>query len=134
MTDPILATVATTLADKAAAALVSGGASAVRALFDLVRSKFTGRKDAEQALQDAQDQPERPEHIERLTEALARAIEEDPRFGSELQRLWKQARTELKTDRGGVINQVSGTVGGHVVMARDVTGGINLGSSGRPEN
>lgn len=127
MSDPVLVTLATALAENAATAVVSGSATALRALFDLVKSKFAGKAGAEQALQTAQDQPQRPENIERLAAMLAKAAEEDPHFGNRLLSLWDQASNELKADRGGVINQVSGTVGGNVVQARDITGGINFG-------
>ena len=127
MPDPVLVAIAAALAGKAAGSAASGGASALRSLLELVRKKFASRPEAEQALQAAQSVQERAENVDRLGAALAQAVEEDPRFGERLFSLWDRASTELSADRGGVINEVSGTVSGHVVQARDVTGGISFG-------
>ncbi len=132
MPDPVLVAIAGALAGKAAGAAVSGGRSALRALIELVRRKFATEKD----VLDAIESRERPETAagtgsepaaEVLGAALERAAADDPEFADQLRRLWDQAKTELHADHGGVVNEVSGTVSGHVVQARDVTGGISFG-------
>ena len=70
MPDPVLIAVATALAGKAAGAIASGGATALRSLLDLVKAKFAGRPDTEQALQAAQDEPQRTENVDRLAAVL----------------------------------------------------------------
>lgn len=127
MPDPVLVAIATALAGKAAASLASGGASALRSLVELVKVKFTGQPNAERALQAAQSDPGEA-NIDRLGAALAGAAEEDPRFDQQLRSLWDKATTELHADRGGVINDVSGTVRGHAVLARDIQGGVSFGN------
>jgi hypothetical protein len=131
MADPVLIAVATALAGKAAGAIASGGAAALRSLLDLVKAKFAGRPDAEQALQAAHDEPQRTENVDRLAAALEEVAAADPEFGEQLRSLWDRASAELHADHGGVINEVSGTVGGNVVQARDVAGSISFGNTPR---
>src|SRR6266705_4710883 len=58
----------------------------------------------------------------------------DAEFGAWVRDLWPRARVELAARDGGVVNASSGTVGGHLVQARDlhVQGGLNLGDVHRP--
>jgi hypothetical protein len=109
--DPILVSIAAALAAKS-----------VTALYDLVKSKFTGRKDAEAAL-DAADgaAPDSPEVTELATH-LAAAETADPAFGAELRHAFHQVSAE----QGGVVNQITGNVSGKVVQARDIKGGISF--------
>ena len=136
MPDPILVAIAAALAGKAAGAVAGGGGSALRSLVDLVRRRFAGDAEVLDAIEsdapgasDASDTTD--ERADVLVTALDRAATDDPEFAERLRTLWDQARTELHADRGGVVNEVSGTVSGHVVQARDVTGGISFGDAPR---
>jgi multidrug resistance efflux pump len=136
MPDPILVAIAAALAGKAAVAAASGGASALRSMLDLVKRKFSTDPEAAKALDDAQAQPEDDGKIDALGAALDRAARDDPEFAQQLRSLWgqaqgDQAQVELIAHHDGVVNQVSGTVGGHVVQARDITGGVSLGKAAR---
>jgi hypothetical protein len=136
MPDPILVAIAAALAGKAAVAVASGGASALRSMLDVVKRKFSADPEAARALDDARAQPDDDEKIDALGTALDKAARADPGFAQQLHSLWGQAQwgqaqTELIADHGGVVNTVSGSVGGHVVQARDITGGVSLGETAR---
>jgi hypothetical protein len=91
-------------------------------LFDLVKRRFAGRKEAAAALDAAQGaSPDSPE-VTQLATQLAAQEAEDPGFGTELRHTWQ----EVRATRGGVVNQVTGNVSGKVVQARDIDGDINF--------
>ncbi|HWE91236.1 MAG TPA: hypothetical protein VG317_17380 [Pseudonocardiaceae bacterium] len=115
MTDPILMSVATALATKAATGL-----------YEFVKNKFSHRADDAAVLAKARDaKPDSPE-VHALADALSRATAEDPTFAAGLHAQWQQVAQ--KAESGGVNNQVSGTVHGNVVQAGDITGGIHFGA------
>ncbi|NMO56707.1 hypothetical protein HH310_36730 [Actinoplanes sp. TBRC 11911] len=125
--EDIFAAVALTLATNAAEALTEGGKAAFAALAGLIKRRFRGRGSAQAALVEAEADPADDTRIESLREELARAAAEDPRFDQELRRLWRDLAPALTAGTGGVINNVSGSVEGNVVQARDVQGGISFG-------
>lgn len=123
--DPILITIAGALLKEAAK-------PAVTALVKFVKGKFA--KDdpsAELILSAGKENPE--QYTEMLAKVLQRNEQIDPEFKRELRTLWERAAVEINASRteqtasgDGVNNQISGTVHGSVVQARDITGGINL--------
>ena len=111
MPEPILVSIAATLAAKS-----------VTSLYDLVKRKFAGHQDATAALEAAEHAgPDSPE-VATLATRLAAAEAEDPTFGRELRDTWER----VSADRGAVVNQISGNVSGKVVQARDIEGGISF--------
>jgi len=109
--EPILVSIAAALATKSATSL-----------YDLVKRKFTGRKEAAAALDAANGTaPDSPE-VAAVAAHLAAASEEDPAFGVELRNTWQQ----VSASQGGVVNQITGNVSGKVVQARDIEGGISF--------
>jgi hypothetical protein len=111
MPEPILVAIAAALAGKS-----------VGNLYDLVKKKFANRRQAAAALEAAQGAaPDSPE-VHTLTEHLAEAANTDPEFSAALQATW----AHLSASTGGVVNQVSGTVHGNLVQARDIQGGITF--------
>lgn len=127
MADPLLVSIAVALADRVAVA----GTSALRSLFELVKKKFDRDPEATDALTAAQAEPDSNERVETLSAALSKAAQDDPEFATRMFSLWDRAAGELRADRGGVVNQVSGQVSGQVVQARDITGGVSFGSPPR---
>jgi hypothetical protein len=109
--DPILVSIAAALAAKSAGSL-----------FDLVKQRFTGRKEAEAALDTADGAPSGSAAVAQLATHLAAEESKDPAFGAELRQTWGQ----VNASRGGVVNQVTGNVSGKVVQARDIDGDINF--------
>lgn len=106
MVDPVLMSVATQLATKAASGL-----------YDLVVARFRRHPDAAEALEAAMGaEPDSPP-VQALATRLAEVAAEDPEFDSAV-RAW--------ADRGGVVNQISGAVVGKAVQARDITGNISM--------
>lgn len=111
MSEPVLVSIAAALAAKSATSL-----------YDLVKRKFTGRREAAAALEAAEGtRPDSPE-VAALATQLGAAAAEDPAFGADLRHTWQR----VAADHGSVINQASGTVSGKVVQARDVNGGISF--------
>jgi hypothetical protein len=108
MPEPILISIATALATKAATGL-----------YDLVKKKFAKDPQALAELEAAS--PEQPETIEAVAERLESARQADPDFAAALTAEWTQHATG-----GGVNNQISGTVHGKVVQARDIHGDISF--------
>jgi hypothetical protein len=108
--DPILMSIATALATKAATGL-----------YELVKKKFNRDPEAVAALEAAEAAPEEAAPIEALAERLEVAERADPEFAEALRTGWAQ-----HAESGGVINQVSGNVTGKVVQARDIHGNISF--------
>jgi hypothetical protein len=94
--EPILVAAAAALAAKAAGNL-----------YDLVKRKFTGNKEAIAALDAAEGAaPDSPE-VHALADQLANAAATDPEFS---------AAPHASASSGGVVNQVSGTVQGNLPL------------------
>lgn len=119
MIDPVMAAVATALVTKAAEGLSEAGRAAFGKLARRVRSRLDAEPGGTGAL----------ESVERLAAALSAAAEHDPVFAADVARLWSEVReAAVVAAHDGVVNQQSGSVGGHVVQARDVSGGITFGA------
>jgi hypothetical protein len=123
MIDPVMISVANALATKAADVAAEGVRSAMSALIRLVRSRFAGDKAAAAALDAAQAAPQDQAAIEELARVL------DAGFAAQLRALWPELRAELSAGEGETVNSSTGTVGGHLIQARDlhVEGGLLLG-------
>ncbi|WP_162831026.1 hypothetical protein [Amycolatopsis ruanii] len=106
MPEPILVSIATAAATKA-----------VQGLYELIKRRFADDPEATAVLETAT--PEAPETVEVLAERLDRAGREDPRFAEALREAWSQ-------HGDGANNQISGTVHGNVVQARDINGNISF--------
>jgi hypothetical protein len=99
-------------------------AKVAESLYDLVKGKFKGRKQAMETLDAAIGAaPDSPQVI-----ALARELEMaeayDPAFGERLRAEWVSVRSQASG--GGVTNSVTGQVLGNVVQARDIHGSITF--------
>lgn len=125
MTDPIMVSVASALVTKTADLAAEGVKSAMGALMRLVRSRFAGDKAAAAALDAAQAAPQDPAAVQELARALELAGAADAGFAAQVRALW----LELRAGDGGTANSSTGTVGGHLIQARDlhVEGGLLLG-------
>ncbi|MEV4628621.1 hypothetical protein AB0J90_20360 [Micromonospora sp. NPDC049523] len=125
--EEILAAVALTLATKASEALTEGGRAVFAALARLVKRRFQRDDAAQTALAEAD--PSDDTRIQSLREELAQTAAEDPVFDHELRRLWQDLTTYLQADSDGGVNNLSGSVGGNVVQARDVQAGVSSGNA-----
>jgi hypothetical protein len=125
--EDILTAVALALATKAVEGLTEAGKLAFAALARLVRERFQRRASAQAAIAEAEAGPTDEAHIQSMRDELAQAAADDPEFDRELRRLWRDVSAHRATNAGGVINSLSGSVGGNVVQARDVHGGISFG-------
>jgi hypothetical protein len=126
MPDPVMIAIASAVAGKTTEALTAGAKNALGKLVELIRRRFARDDAAPKALEGA-DADTLAAHLERLAA-------QDPEFARELRALWSQASTQLHAEHGGVINEVSGDVGGNVVQARDVTGGISFNTPSRRDS
>jgi hypothetical protein len=128
MTDPVTTAVAVALVSKTVDELAESGRAAFAALGRLIRRKMGGREESQAVLVHAEAHPDDPAARRALAEALRHAVHDDRQFAEELHRLWRDVQNmcNAATD-GGVVNTLSGDVGGNVVQARDVQGGISFG-------
>jgi hypothetical protein len=135
MPDPVISSIATAVVGKAAELAVQGGRDACAALIRLVRDRLSHDKAAQAALERAQQSPRDEIALENLTLALERVAGTDAVFATQLRELWPRAAAELSASEGGVVNQSTGSVGGHLMQARDVRveGGLHFGDVDRPK-
>lgn len=115
MPEPIIVSIAATLAGKGASAL-----------YDVVKKKFTGSPKATAALADARDSAPDSAQIRALVDELARAERSDPEFAADLRAVWSQVSARQRAANGDVTNQISGIVKGKVLQARDIEGGVRF--------
>jgi hypothetical protein len=134
MSDPVISSIAAVVAGKAAEAAVQGGKSACAALVRLVRERFGRDKEATTALETARSNPENTAAVAGLALVLERLVLADAEFGAQIRELLPQAEAELSASEGGVVNSATGSVGGHLMQARDVQveGGLHFGDVHRP--
>ncbi len=138
--DPVISSVAAAIAGRAADAAVQGGKQACAALLRLVRERFGHGTKASAALEAAQDNPEDPDAVALVASALERLAANDAAFAAQLRELWAKASLELSATEGSVANVATGSVGGHLMQARDVhvEGGLHFGdvqgSSDKPRS
>lgn len=111
MPEPVLVSIAAALAAKSATSL-----------YELVKRKFSGRKEAQAALEAAEGAASDSAEVEALATQLADTERRDPAFATELRNAWQQVSA---TD-GRVVNQITGNVSGKVVQARDIEGGVTF--------
>jgi hypothetical protein len=114
MPEPILISIAAALAAKS-----------VQSVYDLVKKKFADRKEAKAALEAADGKAAESVEVQSLAAELERAEAEDPQFATELRQQWNSLSVQ-QADHGSLNNQVSGSVSGNVVQARDIQGGISF--------
>lgn len=101
-------------------------AKTAESLYDLVKNKFKGRRQALSALEAANGATDESPQVAELAEQLAIAETEDPQFGEELRAQWAAARRRNSASDSGVANNISGSVRGNVVQARDIKGDITF--------
>jgi hypothetical protein len=134
MTDPIVSSVAAVVAGKAAEAALQAGKAACTALIRLVRDRCHRDSQAAEALETACSTKDETA-IALLTQALERLTTEDSEFADRLHDLWPRVVTELSADHGGVVNSMTGSVGGNLLQARDlqIEGGLHFGETRRSD-
>jgi hypothetical protein len=126
--DPTMTAVAVAVAGKLTETLTTGAKTALGKLVNLVRHKVASDDAAQHALTEAQMAPDDADRVTALAKQLERLAAEDPNFAERLRDLWPQASAQLNAQTGGVVNEVSGSVSGHVVQARDIKGGVSFGT------
>lgn len=133
--DPIMLSIASALAVKAAEAAAEGGKSAWGVLARVVRARLGHDKAAAGALEAACAEPDDLAVVRVLALALERIAAADTAFGARVHELWPPAQAELSAREGGTVNSNTGTVGGHLIQARDlhVEGGLFLGEAHGPK-
>ena len=119
MADELLIAVAAAVAKGAIDGLAEGGRAAFGALMRLVGRKLDTRSPAQPELSDEA-------RVAALRVALAEEFARDPAFAAEVRRLWTDVEAHRVVGDGNVTNEISGSVGGNAVQARDVQGGISF--------
>lgn len=119
--EPILISIATALATKAATDL-----------YDLVKGRFAKHSDATKALEAAtaiEAPTERSPQVVELARVLERVEREDPEFGPLLRAEWSRTEGAIADvdQRGRINNTITGNIsGGKVLQAGDIHGEINF--------
>lgn len=126
MTDPIMLTAATTLVAWATTQLAQGGREAVGSLVTFLRDRFRHEPMACAAIEGAIGEPS-PSATRLLAAVLADEAGRDPGFAAEFRGRLAQVEATLTASSDGVLNSISGDVGGTVVQARDIHGGVSFG-------
>lgn len=129
MPDPIVSSVAAVVAGKAAEAAWESGKAAFAALIRAVRERLSRDEDAGAALEAADHSPEDESAVAGLARELGRIAAVDADFAARVRELWPQVAVELSAGDSGVINSAAGSVGGHLIQARDlrIDGGLHFG-------
>jgi hypothetical protein len=133
--DEIMMSIASALAGKAAEVTFSAVSGAWRRLLHLAGDRLARDSRGGAALESAREHPDDADALRELAGALERIAKADGDFAATVRGLWTQSRLELSASGGGVVNVSSGTVGGHLIQARDlsVQGGLHLGDvTGEP--
>lgn len=133
MADPIMMAIATALAEKAADAVAAGVRTSWSALVRLVRHRLAADAESVQALAVVESGVRGGPETSALAHRLAELAAIDPGFGAELRRLWTEVDASVSADRGGVVNQISGTVRGPVAQVGTIQGGVYFGGFAPPE-
>ncbi|MFC6882628.1 MULTISPECIES: hypothetical protein [Actinomadura] len=126
MSDPMTLAIATAAAGKVVEVAGEPAREAVAALVRRIRERFRGDHLSEQILEGAARDPDSPERLAELDEAIARTRELDPAFDEEVRALWDRVRTDASASGDGVTNVFNGRAD-KVVQARDIHGGLHLG-------
>jgi hypothetical protein len=113
--EPVLVSVAAAVAGKA-----------VVGLYHLIKAKFADDPDATAVLEAAEGAAQDSPEVRELAETLEAKQAADPEFGEQVRAEWERAAVGQHAETGGVTNQISGHVGGNVVQARDIEGGITF--------
>ena len=93
-----------------------------------LRDKFRRDPAARGALEIVVDDPTDAKARERLAALITQRLERDADFSAWLRTEWELAeRAFAQVDDAGA-NSVTGNVAGSVVQARDIHGGVNIGS------
>jgi hypothetical protein len=113
MSEPVLLSIAASLATRA-----------VAGLYQLVRDRFADDPVATAVLEAAEGAPEDSPQVRALGAVLEQTAAADPEFGDVLRRAHAEAGGVTQTGR--VTNHISGTVKGNVVQAGDIQGGVTF--------
>jgi hypothetical protein len=129
MADEIMVAIASALAGKAADAVAGAAQEAWSRLVRLVRDRFRGDAGGRAALETARSQPDDRDVVHELAERLEEAAAVDPPFAAELRALWLEVGPHISATGASAVNVATGSVGGHLIQARDlhIEGGLHLG-------
>jgi hypothetical protein len=117
MPEPVLVSVATAVASKAALDL-----------YGLVKRRFGRDPKAQEALDAAADDPTSEERVLALAEEITRLEQLDADFAREVRAGWEaeQAKAGPVAQDDGVVNQISSSVVGRSFQGRDVQGDVRF--------
>lgn len=118
----------TALASSGGGALAEAAVAAIGRLTAGLRDRFRRDPAARGALEIVVGDPADVGAREQLAALIAQRLEQDPDFLAWLRTEWELVRRASAQVDGTVTNSVTGSVSGNVVQARDIQGGVNIGS------
>jgi hypothetical protein len=109
-------------------ALTEVAVSAIGKLTAGLRERFRKNPTVRGALEIVVDDPDDVEAKESLAVLIEERIKQDPEFSAWLRAEWALVLPVLAQVDRSVINTVAGNVSGNVVQARNIDGGVHIGS------
>jgi len=95
-------------------------------LYNLVKEKLSENPVTAAIFEAAKGKKSDSAEVERLGREIEHAQVSDSVFAEKLHAEWTQVSVHQQAESGGVANQVSGNIGGNLVQARDIQGGISF--------
>jgi hypothetical protein len=115
MSEPVLVSVATAVASKAALDL-----------YALVKRRFQRDPEADATLEAATRHPDDEGGVLALAEQIERHGRLDPAFAQAVQAAWTATEQSTQVHDDGIVNQISGGVVGKSFQGRDVHGDVRF--------
>ncbi|GAA4608402.1 hypothetical protein BJY16_006825 [Actinoplanes octamycinicus] len=128
--DPISLAIAGAVAAKGAEMAVQQTPDAWRRFVAFVRDRLS-REDRGAELLTAAEADQKPVVVEALAEEITRLRQADPTFDRALQQQWTAITVAPQTRSNQATNIVTGSVGGHLVQATEISGGVSFGPAER---
>ena len=127
VSDDLAGEVVSALASGAGKTLAAEGIGALGRLAAALRDKFRREPKSRGTLEIMMELPDDADAQRDLTDLLRERCGQDPDFAAWLADLWGTVAKDRRADGGQTVNIVHGDVGGHLVQARDIRGGIRIG-------
>jgi hypothetical protein len=124
--DPVSIAIATTIASKGTELAIDRGSQAWRRLVEIVKKRLGRDRDGAELLKESALNELSADQIDRLCDILTALRQRDQAFDDQVRGAWQQVIDHRQVD-DRVNNVMTGTAGGHVVQAGQISGGIRFG-------
>jgi hypothetical protein len=112
--------------------VVGAGKRSWQAVANFVRARLTKSTAAATAIERASAHPDDENQVRLVTHYLTQALTQDPGFHQQLEEMIQELGLRADIDKSNSQNINLGSVGGHLVQVRDIHGGLQIGSTEKP--